>query len=105
MRKLAGVLAALLVPAFSVSVLIATPAFGQDKMGKKMEKAVKEGAVKVVVENEKVKVTEVTYRPGEGSSSRERSARVTHAISGGTMMRILPDGKTENRVWKTGETK
>jgi len=105
MRKLAGVLAALLVPAFSVSVLIATPAFGQDKMGKKMEKAVKEGAVKVVVENEKVKVTEVTYRPGEGSSSRERPARVTHAISGGTMMRILPDGKTENRVWKTGETK
>ncbi len=104
MRKLAGVLAALLVPAFSVSVLI-TPAFGQDKMGKKMEKAaVKEGTIKTVIDNEKVKVMEVTYKPGEGSPSRDRGARVTHAISGGTMMRILPDGKTSNRVWKTGET-
>ena len=76
MSKLAGVLAGLLVPAFFVAGVIATHAMAQDK-----SKAVKEGTIKQVLENDKVKVTEVTYKPGEGSSSRERPARVTHAVS------------------------
>ncbi len=100
MSKLAGVLAGLLVPAFFIAGVIATPAMAQEK-----SKAVKEGTIKQVLENDKVKVSEVTFKPGEGSSSRQRPARVTHAISGGTMMRIYPDGKTEKKVWKTGDTR
>ena len=95
MSKFAGVLAGLLLPA----VFVATSAVAQDK-----SKAVKEGAVKQIIDNEKVRVTEVTYKPGEGSSARERPARVTHAISGGTMQRTYPDGKTEKKEWKTGDT-
>jgi hypothetical protein len=92
MRRFAAVLAALFVAA-SVSA--------QEKKAD----AVKQGTLKQVLENEKVKVYEVTYKPGEGSANRERAPRVTHAVSGGTMLRTLPDGKTEKRPWKTGETK
>ena len=92
MRRLVAVLAAFFVAA-SVSA--------QEKKAD----AVKQGAIKQVLENEKVKVFEVTYKPGEGSANRVRAPRVTHAVSGGTMLRILPDGKTEKREWKTGDTR
>ena len=108
MRKLAGALAGLLVPAFFVAGVIATPAVAQDKKAeKKMEKsgAIKKGTIKPVVDNEKVKAWEVTYKPGEGSEMSDRAPRLVHALAGGTMRRTTPDGKTSDVVWKTGENK
>ncbi len=100
MNKSASLLAALLFPAFVLAGFIATPGMAQDKA-----KGVKQGAIKPLLENDKVKAYEVTYKPGEGSDSRERPARLTRALSGGTMMRTYPDGKTERVVWKTGDTR
>src|SRR6266852_1013277 len=98
MRRLA---AAVLAATAIVAFVAATTASAQEKKAE----AVKQGTIKQVLENEKVKVFEVTYKPGEGSASRERAPRVTHAISGGTMLRMLPDGKTDKREWKTGDTR
>jgi hypothetical protein len=100
MNKSASLLAALLFPAFVLAGFIATPAMAQEKT-----KAVKQGTTKSLLENDKVKAYEVTYKPGQGSDSRDRPARLTRAITGGTMMRTYPDGKTEKVVWKTGDTK
>jgi hypothetical protein len=66
--------------------------------------AVKEGTVKQLIDNDKVLVYEVTYKPGEGTSVRERKAGVTRALSGGTMLLTYPDGRTEEKHWQTGET-
>jgi len=107
MSKLTGVLAGLLVPAFFVAGVVATPAIAQEKMAKKMEKAtaLKKGTIKPIVDNEKVKAWEVTYKPGEGSEMSERAPRLVHALSGGTMRRTMPDGKTNDLVWKAGDTR
>ncbi len=66
MRKLARILAGLLVPAFLVAGIVATPAIAQDKMAKKMEKA-KAGEVvlKEIAQNDKLRVYEATLKPGD----------------------------------------
>ena len=60
--------------------------------------------VKKVLENDRVLVTEITFKPGEGSSG-ERSARVTRAMTDGTMERTYADGKKETLHWKAGEVR
>jgi hypothetical protein len=67
--------------------------------------AVTPGTTKTLVENDKVKVTEVTFKPGEGGPARERPPRVVRALSDGTMERTYPDGKTEKVEWKTGQVR
>src|SRR5258706_5607177 len=63
------------------------------------------GNQKAILENDKVKVFEVRYKPGEGSAARERPGRVVHALTDGTMLRTYPDGKTQKMEWKAGDTK
>ncbi len=67
------------------------------------KEAAKERApsVKVLLDNEKVKVTENTFRPGDVSRS-QRPARTTYYIKGGTMERTSPDGKKTSYERKTG---
>jgi hypothetical protein len=106
-----------LIPALAVAALLATPAFAQDKAkpaaapekakaaapAKADEKGQEQ--VKVLVENDKVRVSETHYKPGAASAMRERGARVTRALVGGTMERSYPDGKKETVVWKAGDVK
>jgi nucleoid-associated protein YgaU len=103
------------------AALIALPAFAQDKAKpaekaapaaapkaaeKKGDEAKKgEESVKVLIDNEKVRVSEVTYKPGATSAMRERNARVSRALTDGSMERIYPDGKKETVHWKAGEVK
>jgi signal transduction protein with GAF and PtsI domain len=98
------------------ATLVATsPALAQDKAkAAAAEKpkatadakaAAGKGTTKTIVDNEKVVVTEVTYKPGEASDMRERGARVTRALSDGTMERVYPDGKKQTVHWKAGEVK
>lgn len=90
--------------------LIAAPAIAQDK-GKAApaaKAADKGGTAKLttVMENEKVKVFEVEYKPGDENKSVPTSAsRVVRALKGGTLTRYYADGKTEKSEWKTGEVK
>jgi hypothetical protein len=95
MSRLTGVLAGLVVSAFFVAGVVATPAIAQEK----------KGTIKPIVDNEKVKAWEVTYKPGEGSEMSERAPRLVHALSGGTMRRTSSDGKTTDVVWKAGDTR
>src|SRR5712692_788917 len=107
MSKLAGVLAGLLVPAFFVAGVIATPAMAQEKKAeKKMEKAAAGKAVqKILLDNDKVRVYEVTFKPGAEGANVERPYRVVRALKGGTIERIYPDGKKQKVEWKAGEVK
>ena len=104
MNKLAGVLAGLLVPAFFVAGVIATPAMAQEKAAKKMEKAAAgKVTLKERMKNDKVRVYEATFKPGDEAPSVERPRRVVIYIKGGTLQRIYPDGKKENTPRKDGE--
>jgi predicted regulator of Ras-like GTPase activity (Roadblock/LC7/MglB family) len=98
MRKLAAVLAGLLVPAFLLAVV--APAVAQDK-AKPLE--VKN---KVLLENDKVKASELTYAPGaENKAVASSTTRIVRAMKGGTLQRTYADGKKEDVVWKAGDVK
>jgi cell division protein FtsI/penicillin-binding protein 2 len=106
MSKLAGVLAGLLVPAFLVAGVVATPAMAQEKTAKKMEKG-KAGqlVIKEIAQNDKLRIYEAIFNPGDTSPSVKRPMRAVYTIKGGTLERTYEDGKKENIAWKTGESK
>ena len=102
MKRMAGLLATLMVPAFMFAV--ADQAVAQDK-AKAMAKAAPKQEQKVLVENDKVKVVENRWVAGAESESVARPNRIVRALKGGTLQRIYPDGKKEARTWKTGEVR
>ena len=57
--------------------------------------------VKVLLENDKVRVTESTSKPGDVSRAK-RSARVNYYITGGTFERTSSDGKKTRVERKAG---
>lgn len=94
----------LLVPALLFVGMAAQPALAQDKA--KAAKAEKgKVIVKVLHEDDRVRVTEVTFRPGDVGPNIERPLRVVRALKGGTLERTYPDGKTEKREWKAGQVR
>ena len=93
-------LTTVVVPAFLVAGLMASPALAQDKA--------KAGAAKITVlaDNDKVRVFEAQFKPGdENKAVPSASSRVVRALKGGTLMRTYADGKTQNVEWKTGEVR
>ena len=112
MKRLAlMVMAATLMLAFTTKVVMsqekakaekAKMAPAEEKM--KGEKA-KKGAptVKLLLENDRVRVNEIWYRPGDKGEMKERPDRVVYYIKGGEFKRHYPDGKTENVKRKDGE--
>jgi len=102
MKKSFRVLAALLVPAFVVAMLTVTSASAQDK---KAAASAATGVIKEIDKSDKFRVYEVSYKPGAGSPSAVRSARVVHAITGGTLQRTFDDGTKATVEWKSGDTK
>src|SRR6267143_5295450 len=97
MSKAAGVWVGLLVPAFLVAGAIAVPAAAQEK-GKAAQRT-----QKVFIDNDKVRVTETTFKPGEVSPSIERPYRITRVLKGGTTVRTYADGTTRTVEFKTGD--
>jgi hypothetical protein len=74
--------------------------YAQDKS---KDKAVKSTVVtKVLLENDKVRVTETTFKPGDISFS-ERKARVSYPLKNGTLERTTKDGKKTSYERKAGE--
>ena len=62
--------------------------------------------VTVLVENDRVKVYEGRFSPGEKSPQMSnRPARVEFAITDGQMRNHYPDGKAEDVTWKAGDAK
>ena len=98
MRKPAAAFLSLLIPAFLMAGMIVNPAIAQDKATK--------SALKALLENNKVKVYEVTYAPGaENTGVAASTQRIVRALKGGTLERSYADGKKEKVLWKTGEVK
>jgi quercetin dioxygenase-like cupin family protein len=95
MRKPAVVVAGALIPAFFLAASIPTGATAQEKS--------KERVQKVLLDNDKVRVTETTFKPGEVSPSIERPYRITKVLQGGKTVRTYADGKVVEREFKTGE--
>ena len=91
----------LLAGVVCVSLLVAGPAFAQDKKGK-----IPERTQKVLVDNDRVRVTETVYPPGAGTNTANQPPyRITRALKGGTLERTYADGKKEAAAFKTGEVK
>jgi len=90
----------LLVSTFVLGGLVVNPAMAEEKA-----KAAKQATQKTLEENDKVKVYEARFAPGAEGASTARPMRVIRVLKGGTLMRIYPDGKTENVPWKTGQVK
>ena len=100
----------LLALAFMLAGVVAAPAMAQDKAkdakaapAPKAEKG--KVVTKVLFENDKVRVTESTFKPGDVGPSTVRGFRVTRSLTGGTMERTWADGKKEKIEWKPGEVR
>ena len=91
------------VAAFAFAVVLAFAGLPQSIAQEKGKPAAKYEQ-KELLQNEKVRVGEVTWAPGGESPSVARPARVVRVLKGGTLERIFPDGKKETVVYKTGDT-
>ena len=99
----------MMVPVALMIGVTALPAAAQDKAkGADAAKAAPakkgEPVSKVFLDNDQVRIVEVTFRPGDAGDSVARPQRVIHVIKGGTLTLHYPDGKTEKLAWKTGDT-
>ena len=98
----------LLVSAFVLAAVIASPAMAQDKAkdakaapAAKAEKG--KSTMKVLLENDKVRVFERHYKPGDVNTEVASSSfRVVRTLQGGTLERTYADGKKEKTVLKAG---
>jgi hypothetical protein len=62
--------------------------------------------VKVHVDNDKVRVTERTYKPGDTNEEAPTSFyRVNRTLKGGTLERTYADGKKEKLELKDGQVR
>jgi hypothetical protein len=110
MKRAACQLLALLVSAVVSGGLITSPALAQEKAksGTQERKKGKQATPtqKVLLDNEKVRVLEVQYKPGdENKTVPSSSSRVVRALKGGTLLRTYADGKTQKVEWKAGEVR
>jgi hypothetical protein len=87
--------------AFALATVVGVT-FAADK-GKDVKAG--EAVSKVVLENDKVRVLETTWKPGDQSASVARGGRVFRALKGGSLTRIYPDGKKEVVSFKDGEVR
>ena len=104
MKHLIRLFVSMLVPALILAFATAAPAMKhEDKaMAAKAEKGT--AKITVLAENDKVRVFEVLFKPGdENTRIQSSSHRVVRPLKGGTIMRTYADGKTEKVEWKTGE--
>ena len=107
MKRLLGVLSGLLAPAVILAGGLATSALAQEETaGNEMKKAAAgRVTIKELVQNDRLRAYEATFKRGDVSPSAKRSMRVVRAIKGGTLERTYEDGKKEVSKWKAGEVK
>jgi len=97
MKQFARFFTSALVAGMLVGVA-AGPAVAQDKAGK--------ASTTVLAENDKVRVQEVRFKPGDENATVATSqTRVVRALKGGTILRTYADGKTEKIEYKDGEVR
>ena len=106
MKRLAlMVMAATLMLAFTTKVVMSQEKAKAEKakMAPAEEKMKASTTTKVLLENDRVRVSDTRFPPGYKSEIKERPDRVRYVIKGGELRRHYPDGKTENYKLKAGE--
>lgn len=89
----------MLIAAFVLAGAIAMPAMAQDKKAAKAPVR----AQKILVDNDRVRVTESVFKPGEENPMQQRPYRITRVLKGSTsVVRTHSNGKTEKIEWKEG---
>jgi len=98
-------LAALFIPAF-IAAAATLPVAAQDKKADKAAAKPAEKAPvraqKILVDNDRVRVTESVFKPGEVNPQQKRGYRVTRVLKGTTTVERTIDGKTERLEYKEG---
>ncbi|NWF50362.1 MAG: cupin domain-containing protein [Ignavibacteriaceae bacterium] len=74
-------------------------AFAQDAAEVAPEK------VKVLFENDKVRVLEFTLKPGEETGMHSHSSHVVYFLTDGKMLTTTPDGESSEMEVKNGDTR
>lgn len=107
MKRLLNKLTGVMVLAFAMAGFGVQPAAAQDKAKEmKSEKAEKgKATVKVLFENDKVRVVEATFKPGDEGPNTARPFRIVRPLKGGTLQRTWADGKVDKIEFKTNEVK
>ena len=83
------------------AVLFAGPVAAQEK---KADKKAPVRAMKILVDNDKVRVTESVFKPGEENPMEPRGYRIGRVLKGNTTIeRRHKDGKVEKIEWKEGQ--
>ena len=104
MKRLISMFVGVVVPAFMLVGVAANPAMAQGK-AKEAKAETGKAVQKVLFEDDRVRVTETTFKPGDTGPNVVRGFRVTRALRGGTAERTWADGKKEKIEWKTGEVR
>ena len=96
-------LMSLLVSVSMLAGVVASPAIAQDKAKAQNDKS----SVKVLFNDDRVRVVEVTHKPGVESNKdyKKLPFRVVRALTSGTLQRTYPDGKIEKVAIKAGEVR
>jgi len=90
--------------AFTITAVMAQEKAKAAPAQEKAKAEMRKGAtVKVLLENERVRVSDIRSKPGDKGEVKERPDRVVYVIKGADMRRHLPDGKTEDYKLKAGE--
>jgi len=101
MKHLIRLFVSLVVPAFMLVGLAANPVLAQDKA--KLKEVKRTNTQKVLHDDDRVRVTETTSKPGETGPNVVRGKRATRYIQGGTQERTYADGRKQTIERKTGE--
>ena len=108
MKHLTGIFLGLLVAtvmlAFTTKAVMAQEKAKAAPAQEKMKAEMTKGAnATVLLENDRVKVSEIRSKPGFKSEMKERPDRVRYVIKGGEFKVTYSDGKTVNEKLKAGE--
>jgi hypothetical protein len=60
--------------------------------------------MKVLAENEKLRVSDVVYQPGDARAASSKDGLIVYHLSGGTIERSYADGSKKVVTYKAGET-
>jgi mannose-6-phosphate isomerase-like protein (cupin superfamily) len=101
MRKSVSSLALLAAIAGLMAHPSAPAAWAGEESGNAVRKG--ESPVRILFDDERVRVQEITFRPGAQGPGTARPFRIMRVLKGGTMQRTYPDGRTETIEYKTGE--
>ena len=92
-----GTLMRVAVVTLGLWTLAALPARAQDPA------AVNAKTIQVKLDNDRVRVLEATLKPGDKEQMHSHPAYVVYVVAGGKVRNHLPDGKTNETEFKTGD--